>query len=82
LFLALLFPESLGGREFAGGVVGSFQRLVNAGQSIVDVGSLGVDTQAVLISPRRLGVAIQFLQRLALIGERARVRGLPMEQSL
>src|SRR5579864_1874421 len=48
----------------------------------MDVGSLGVDTQAALVSMRRFGVAIQFLERLTLVGESPSVPGLPMEQSL
>src|SRR5260370_42397470 len=48
----------------------------------MDVGSLGVHTQATLIGTRRFGVAIQFLQRLTLVGESASVLGLSMEQSL
>src|SRR5712691_2098370 len=47
----------------------------------MDVGSLRVDTQAALVSTRRFSVAIQFLQRLTLVGESASVPGLSMEQS-
>src|SRR5690242_4753454 len=48
----------------------------------MNVGSLGVDTQAALVSTRRFAVAIQFLQRLSLVGESAGVPGLSVEQSL
>ena len=75
LFLALLSLEFPGSGEFAGGVVGALQLFVNAGQSIMDIGSLGVSTQAALISARGFGVAIQILQRLTLVGESASIPG-------